>query len=224
MIYAELVTDKIKDRGVFTSLSEFLPYRVKGCTSTPEINKAADDRLVELASKSDSVIKYLAPMNKFGEDYRFEQIRRINKDRAFVPETGQTYCYNTFWGCETAEWADDYRDKERFILGHCFPTAVAALAADTAYRAKLDAQYAIARWLAEHQDWLATEEERDRSCILKFYAQYHRTPKTIVVSNWRQLEPLSVTSFRKREYADQFIADCGDHLRVVHGLPKEEGK
>ena len=80
MIYAELVTDKIEDRGVFMSLSEFLPYRVKGWTSTPEINKAADKRLAELASKSDSVIKYLAPMHKFGEDYRFEQIRRINAD------------------------------------------------------------------------------------------------------------------------------------------------
>jgi hypothetical protein len=80
MIYAELVTDKIEDRGVFVSLSEFLPYRVKGWTSTLEINEAADSRLAELASKSDSVIKYLAPMHKFGEDYRFEQIRRLSQD------------------------------------------------------------------------------------------------------------------------------------------------
>jgi hypothetical protein len=80
MIYAERVTDKIEDRGVFYTLSEFLPYRVKGWTSTPEINEAADNRLAELASKSDSVIKYLAPMQKFGEDYRFEQIRRLSKD------------------------------------------------------------------------------------------------------------------------------------------------
>ena len=143
---------------------------------------------------------------------------------AFVPKDGEMYWYNTFWGCETAVWGGSYRDRERFIFGNYFPTADAARAADTAYCAKFDAQYAIARWLAEHQEWLATEEERDRSCILKFYAQYHRTPKTIVVSNWRQLEPLSVTSFRKREYADQFIAECGEHLRVVHGLPKEEGK
>ncbi len=80
MIYAELVTDKIEDRGVFVSLSEFLPYRVKGWTSTAEINEAADNRLAELASKSDAVIKYLSPMQKFGEDYRFEQIRRLSKD------------------------------------------------------------------------------------------------------------------------------------------------
>ena len=150
--------------------------------------------------------------------------REKAKGGAFVPKDGEMYWYNTFWGCETAVWGGSYRDRERFIFGNYFPTADAARAADTAYCAKLDAQYAIARWLAEHQEWLATEEERDRSCILKSYAQYHRTPRTIVVSNWRQLEPLSVTSFRKREYADQFIAECGEHLRVVHGLPKEEGK
>ena len=151
-------------------------------------------------------------------------IDREKQGGAFVPETGQTYCYNTFWGCETAEWADDYRDKERFILGHCFPTAVAALAADTAYRAKLDAQYAIARWLAERQGWLATDEEEADSLVKKYYVKYDRFRNTREIENWSYIEPLSVTSFRKREYADQFIAECGEHLRVVHGLPREEVK
>ena len=149
--------------------------------------------------------------------------REKAKGGAFVPETGQTYCYNTLWGCETAVWADDYRDKERFILGHCFPTAVAALAADTAYRAKLDAQYAIARWLAEHKDWLATDAERANATAMKFHVIHRRTEvcSVLVVKGWSSFEPLGVTSFRTRDHADQFIEDCGDHLRVVHGLPKE---
>ena len=151
------------------------------------------------------------------------------KGEAFVPKFKQRYWRSCRWcDCLThphpAEWWGDAIDRLHFVAGNCHSTREAASAAASAYCAKFDAQYAIARWLAEHQEWLATEEERDRSCILKFYAQYHRTPKTIVVSNWRQLEPLSVTSFRTREYADQFIAECGEHLRVVHGLPKEEGK
>ena len=85
MIYAELYggeigNSHIVDRGVFLSLSEYLPYRAKGWESTKEIDEAADNRLADLASKSDSVIKYLAPMQKFGEDYRFEQIRRLSKE------------------------------------------------------------------------------------------------------------------------------------------------
>lgn len=154
-------------------------------------------------------------------------IDREAKGGAFLPKDGETYWFVNIYERGTVdwyEWESDGIDKALFIAGNCFPTEEAARAAAPAYLAKLDAQYAIALWLAEHQDWLSTDEERDRSCILKFYAQYHRTPKTIVVSNWRQLEPLSVTSFRKREYADQFIAECGEHLRVVHGLPKEEGK
>ena len=151
--------------------------------------------------------------------------REKAKGGAFVPKEGDQYWLKSEYGTpQGVGWADDAYDKGQFILGNCHPTREAAEAAAPAYFAKIDAEYAIALWLAEHQDWLATEEERDRSCILKFYAQYHRTPKTIVVSNWRQLEPLSVTSFRTREYADQFIAECGEHLRVVHGLPKEEGK
>ena len=150
--------------------------------------------------------------------------REKAKGGAFVPETGQTYCYNTFWGCETAEWADDYRDKERFILGNCFPTEEAAHAAEAAYLAKFDAQYAIARWLAEHKEWLSTDEEKIDSTVHKYYVKYDRFRNTRESSPWSYIEPLGVTSFRKREYADQFIAECGEHLRVVHGLPKEEGK
>ena len=151
-------------------------------------------------------------------------IDREKQGGAFVPETGQTYCYNTFWGCETAEWADDYRDKERFILGHCFPTAVAALAADTAYRAKLDAQYAIAKWIAEHKDWLATDKERADDCLIKYYVHYD-VSLNILLSHWCQgIEPIGPIIFRKREYAEQFIADCGEYLRVVHGLPMEGKK
>ena len=150
--------------------------------------------------------------------------REKAKGGAFVPETGQTYCYNTFWGCETAEWADDYRDKERFILGNCFPTEEAAHAAEAAYLAKFDAQYAIARWLAEHKEWLSTDEEKIDSTVHKYYVKYDRFRNTREIENWSYIEPLGVTSFRKREYADQFIAECGEHLRVVHGLPKEEGK
>lgn len=78
MIYAELVTDRIEDRGVFYSLSEFLPYRDKGWTSTDAYNALADERLAELRGKSDTVLRYCAPMLKFGEDYRFELDRRKN--------------------------------------------------------------------------------------------------------------------------------------------------
>ncbi len=84
MIYAERYgtgdEPYIAERGVFFTLSEYLPYRVKGWESTKEVDAEADSRLAELASKSDAVIKYLSPMQKFGEDYRFEQIRRLSKD------------------------------------------------------------------------------------------------------------------------------------------------
>ena len=45
MIYAELINERIEDRGVFFTLEEFLPFRAKGWMSTPEINAAADFRL-----------------------------------------------------------------------------------------------------------------------------------------------------------------------------------
>lgn len=77
MIYAELVTDRIEDRGVFFTLSEYLPYRLQGWSSEPDIDERADKRLAELAAMSDEQIAYCAPMIRFGEDYRFEQVRRL---------------------------------------------------------------------------------------------------------------------------------------------------
>lgn len=78
-IYAELVTDIIADRGWFLSLSEYLPYRAAGWGSTPDVDTLADARLAELAAASDLQIAYFAPMIRFGEDYRFEQIRRLKE-------------------------------------------------------------------------------------------------------------------------------------------------
>jgi len=80
MIYAELVTDRIEDRGVFHSLSEFLPYRAKGWTSTEANNALADERLEKLRNTSETVLRYCAPMLRFGEDYRFELHRRTGND------------------------------------------------------------------------------------------------------------------------------------------------
>lgn len=78
MYYAELITDKIEDRGVFFSVSEFLPYRLAGWTGTEELNALADARLKELAETPDAVVAYMAPMIRTGEDYRTEQMRRRN--------------------------------------------------------------------------------------------------------------------------------------------------
>lgn len=154
-------------------------------------------------------------------------IDREAKGGAFLPKDGETYWFVNIYERGTVdwyEWESDGIDKALFIAGNCFPTEEAALAADTAYRAKLDAQYAIARWLAEHQDWLSTDEEKIDSRVHKYYVKYDRFRNTREIDSWGYIEPLGVTSFRKREYAEQFIAECGDHLRVVFGLPKEEGK
>jgi len=143
---------------------------------------------------------------------------------AFVPKDGEMYWYNTFWSRDSAVWGGSYRDRERFLLGNCYPTRESARVAAPAYCAKFDAQYAIARWLAEHQDWLSTDEEKIDSTVHKYYVKYDRFRNTREIDSWGYIEPLGVTSFRTREYAERFIADCGEHLRVVHGLPKEEGK
>jgi len=78
MIYAEkIVVDEIQ-KGVFMSLSEFLPYRAEGWIATDQYNALADKRLEELAHTSEAVLKYMAPMIRLGEDYRFEIHRRLN--------------------------------------------------------------------------------------------------------------------------------------------------
>lgn len=52
MIYAELYGQDgepyIKDRGIFLSIQEFLPYRSRGWSSTREINRMADNQLTLL--------------------------------------------------------------------------------------------------------------------------------------------------------------------------------
>jgi len=146
---------------------------------------------------------------------------------AFVPKGGEKYWIKSEYGTpQGVGWADDVYDKGQFILGNCYPTREAAEADAPAFSAKLDAQYAIARWLVEHQEWLATDEERANATAMKFYVMHRREEgcSVLVVNGWSFFEPLGVTNFRERKYAEQFIADCGDHLRVVHGLPKEEGK
>ena len=149
--------------------------------------------------------------------------REKAKGGAFVPKEGDQYWLKSEYGTpQGVGWADDAYDKGQFILGNCHPTREAAEAAAPAYFAKIDAEYAIALWLAEHQDWLSTDEEKIDSTVHKYYVKYDRFRNTREIENWGYIEPLGVTSFRKREYADQFIEDCGDHLRVVHGLPTEE--
>jgi len=146
---------------------------------------------------------------------------------AFVPKDGEKYWFVNLYERGTDdwyEWESDDIDKAHFIAGNCFPTEEAAHAAEAAYLAKLDAQYAIALWLAEHQDWLSTDEEKADRDLTKHYVYYNQWSKDCDVECWSYVEPLGVVNFREHKYAKRFIADCGDHLRVVHGLPTEEGK
>lgn len=156
-------------------------------------------------------------------------IDREAKDQAgaFVPKDWEKYWFVNIYErgkVSGYEWESDDIDKALFITGNCYPTEEAARAAVPTYFAKLDAQYAIARWLAEHQEWLATDEEKADRDLTKHYVYYSYPSASLDSKWWRKYEPLGITSFRKREYAEQFIAECGDHLRVVFGLPKEEGK
>ena len=149
------------------------------------------------------------------------------KGGAFMPKDGERYW--AFCGDDADEttwvrWWGDPTDKERLRLGNCFPTEEAARAAAPAYLAKSDAEYAIALWLAEHKDWLATESERADSNLYKYYVDYDYSLASLDSNWWREDEPLGIASFRLCKYAKHFIADCGEHLRVVHGLPREEGK
>jgi hypothetical protein len=147
------------------------------------------------------------------------------KGEAFVPKYGEKYWVIALHSKDSVDWyeweADDI-DKAHFTFGNYFPTEEAARVAAHAYYAKLDAQYAIARWLAEHQDWLSTDEEKAANLVNKYYVKYDRFHKIREIDSWYYIEPLGVTSFRKRDHAERFIEDCGDHLRVVHGLPTEE--
>ena len=155
--------------------------------------------------------------------------REKAKVGAFLPKDGEKYWYNFVnadggRGALSMNWVNRSGDKEHFLLGNCYPTRESARVAAPAYFAKLDAQYAIALWLAEHQDWLATESERADSNLYKYYVDYDYSLASLDSNWWRKDEPLGIASFRLCKYAKHFIADCGDHLRVVHGLPKEEGK
>ena len=154
-------------------------------------------------------------------------IDREAKGGAFLPKDGETYWFVNIYERGTVdwyEWESDGIDKALFIAGNCFPTEEAARAAAPAYLAKSDAQYAIALWLAEHKDWLATDAEKANTNMGKFYVTYDHEQNCLTVVAWTVREPLGVPVFGSPQHADQFIADCGDHLRVVHGLPKEEGK
>lgn len=148
--------------------------------------------------------------------------------RAFVPKDRDQYWFINRKGkvidTRFAVWVSDLTDKYAFIFGNCYPTREAAVAAAPAYIGKIDAEFAIKRWIAEHQDWLATEEEKANSLGDKYYLTYNRWEKQYEPRHWSYIEPLGVTSFRTPEHAKHFIADCGEHLRVVHGLPREEGK
>lgn len=155
--------------------------------------------------------------------------REKAKVGAFAPKDGEKYWFINLYGKGLTEilglvWESHPTDNMRFVTGNCFPTEEAAHAAEAAYLAKSDAQYAIALWLAEHQDWLSTDEEKANSLGDKYYLTYNRWEKQYEPRHWSYIEPLGVTSFRTPEHAKHFIADCGEHLRVVHGLPKEEGK
>jgi len=155
--------------------------------------------------------------------------REKAKDQAgaFVPKDGEKYWVIALHSKDSVDWyeweADDI-DKAHFTFGNYFPTEEAARVAAHAYYAKLDAQYAIARWLAEHQDWLATESERADSNLYKYYVDYDYSLASLDSNWWREDEPLGIASFRLCKYAKHFIADCGEHLRVAHGLPREEGR
>jgi hypothetical protein len=76
MYYGE--NTETREKGIFTSLSEFLPYRAAGWEcANEEINTLADARITELKETPDAVIAYMAPMIRTGEDYRYEQVRRL---------------------------------------------------------------------------------------------------------------------------------------------------
>lgn len=78
MIYAELVTDRIEDRGIFYSITEFLPYREAGWIAEAEVNAEADRRIERLKNMPEAVLRYLAPMIRTGEEARYELHRRTN--------------------------------------------------------------------------------------------------------------------------------------------------
>ena len=151
-------------------------------------------------------------------------IDREAKGGAFLPKDGEMYWFVNIYERGTVdwyEWESDGIDKALFIAGNCFPTEEAARVAAPAYFAKLDAQYAIALWLTERQGWLSTDEEKADSLVNKYYVRYKRAEKLLDTYHWCHLEPIGAVSFRSPEYAEQFIAECGDHLRVVFGLPRE---
>ena len=155
--------------------------------------------------------------------------REKAKVGAFMAKDGEKYWFINLYGKGLTEilgfvWESHPADKMRFITGNCHPTGESALAAASAYFAKIDAEYAIAKWIAEHKDWLATDKERADDCLIKYYVHYD-VSLNILLSHWCQgIEPIGPIIFRKREYAEQFIADCGEYLRVVHGLPMEGKK
>lgn len=157
--------------------------------------------------------------------------REKAKVGAFMAKDGEKYWFINLYGKGLTEilgfvWESHPADKMRFITGNCHPTGESALAAASAYFAKIDAEFAIKRWLAEHQDWLSTDAERANATAMKFYVMHRREEgcSVLVVKGWSFFEPLGVTNFRTCEHANQFIQDCGEHLRVVHGLPREEVK
>lgn len=150
------------------------------------------------------------------------------KGTAFVPKDGDQYWFINRKGkvidTRFAVWVSDLTDKYAFIFGNCYPTREAAVAAAPAYIGKIDAEFAIKRWIAEHQNWLSTDEEKADSLEYKHYVDYSHLSASLDSNWWQVHEPFGIASFRTREYAEQFIAECGDHLRVVHGLPTEEAK
>ena len=150
--------------------------------------------------------------------------REKAKGGAFVPKDGEKYWFVNLYERDNVDcyaWESDNIDKTYFIAGNCYPTRESAEAAAPTYFAKLDAQYAIARWLAEHKEWLSTDRERADDCLIKYYIHYDHSLNALCSYWCEAVKPLGATIFRTREYAEQFIADCGDHLRVVFGLPRE---
>ena len=55
MFYAERIDDyRIVEKGVFLSIGEFVPYRIKGWSGTKETNRAADAAIMALGDEQDS--------------------------------------------------------------------------------------------------------------------------------------------------------------------------
>ena len=88
--YAELIGEDEKgcpcivNKGVFSSVEEFVPYRRNGWSGTAEFNADAD-RIIRFEDVPDWQLEYFAPM-LCGTEERKELVRRQNLKRQEKPK------------------------------------------------------------------------------------------------------------------------------------------